>query len=228
MPTNSLYIFQNRDGYRYNSDTLCLYDFVLRFKPNRAVLDVGCGSGILGLLIKRDFDVNLTSLDIQSTNIDLTKKNAEQNRLKLTTVCIDFLQYETDEKFDFVVSNPPFYHEGSKKSENESLKISRYSSSLPLEKFIRKVSSVIKPRGSFIFCYDAKQCDYIFAKLLEYKFKPITIRFVHTKKDKNSKLVLICARKSSKTLCEILPPLYMDSFEMEQIYKIANTWSLEC
>jgi tRNA1(Val) A37 N6-methylase TrmN6 len=229
VPTSKiLYLYQKEDGYKYNSDTLALYDFILKFNPKKSVLDVGSGSGILGLLLKRDCDIELTSIDIQKTNQTLTYKNADKNSLHVEAYCGDFLKFDFNKKFDFIVSNPPFYHEGSQKSENKTLSISRYASFLPFEDFAKKVSSIISPRGNFIFCYDAKQIDLILSLLLKYRLKPIEIKFVHTKKDKDAKLVLICAKKSSKSLCKILPPLYMDSDQMKKIYEKSKTKSIEC
>ena len=37
-----------------------------------------------------------------------------------------FLEFDFDKKFDFCVSNPPFYHSNVIKSENENIKIARY------------------------------------------------------------------------------------------------------
>jgi len=39
--------------------------------------------------------------------------------------------------------------------------IARYSYHLPIDEFIKKVKKILKPRGRFIFCYDAKQVDII-------------------------------------------------------------------
>ena len=58
---------QLKSGYRYNSDTLVLYDFISSSLKNFSgrILDVGAGCGILGLLLKRDFkNSSLSLLDI--------------------------------------------------------------------------------------------------------------------------------------------------------------------
>ena len=57
-------IYQLKDGYRYNSDSVFLYNFIREFGVFGDVLDVGAGSGVVGFLLKRDFaNINLTSLD---------------------------------------------------------------------------------------------------------------------------------------------------------------------
>ena len=224
---STLYLYQYKDGYRYNSDSLLLYDFINKLNPKGNVLDVGSGSGILGLLLKRDFtSICLTQIEVQSSHKFLTHKSAKYNELESEVICADFRGYKFDKKFDFIVSNPPFYHEGTQKSENESLKISRHSDSLPFEELVQTVSTNLKPRGSFVFCYDAKQVDMLLGILVKYKLKVNSMRFVYTKANCDASLVLIYAKKSSKSLCQVLPPLYMNSSEVEDIYKNSRTQSL--
>lgn len=227
-----LKIYQYDDGYRYNSDSLLLYDFISTCKPKGNLLDVGSGSGIVGLLLKRDFlDIHLTQLELQKRHFILNKKNAEVNELDSNIINANFLEYSFDKKYDFIVSNPPFYKEGTKQSENESLRLSRYNDALPIEKFVKKASSIAKPRGSFIICYDAKQVDIVLASLAHNKFKVETLQFVQTKENKSSHLFFVNAKKSSKALVNVLQPLVIHdnkgefTSKVKQIYKKSLTKS---
>lgn len=223
-------------GYRYNSDTMMLYDFISRMNLIGEALDVGCGCGILGLLLKRDFSkVGFDLLDIQESNISVAKENADINALDVNFITADFTEFKSEKRYDFVVSNPPFYHGGVKRSENEHIKISRYSDYLPLESLIKSANSILKPRGSFIFCYDAKQISEILIYLKKYKLTPATLRFVHSKATNEANLVMIEAKKSSKALSKILPPIFIYdgkeySREASEIFAKADTLSedLEC
>lgn len=225
----TLYLFQKENGYRYNSDSLILYDFISKLSPKGRVLDIGSGSGILGLLLKRDFpNISLTQIDVQSLCVELSSKNAKYNNLSSEVLHIDVREAKLERKFDFIVSNPPFYNKGSKKSDDRTLILSRYADALPFDELCKTVSSNISPRGSFIFCYDAKQVDTLFSSLLKNRLKVNSIRFVHTKEGKDASLVLVHARKSSKSLCRVLAPLYMDTKEPKEIYHRAKTKSLLC
>ncbi|ANE35816.1 tRNA m6A37 methyltransferase TrmN6 [Campylobacter iguaniorum] len=224
-------LYQLENGYRYNSDTLFLYDFISKNRLSGNVLDAGCGCGILGLLLKNDFkNIALTSLDIQAINTQITKFNAKQNNLEAATICADFNEFKSEIKFDIVVSNPPFYSDDIPKSQNEHIRLSRYSQSLDFRDMLRSVNAIIKPRGSFYFCYDARRICEVMQGLCEFKFNLTKLRFVHAKANSASKLALFEAKKSSKSKCEILPSLVMFdgenySKEASEIFAKSNTKS---
>ena len=224
-------LFQPRDGYCYNSDTMFLYDFITKFNIKGDVLDVGGGCGVLGLLIKRDFrKINLTIIEKQKIMSDLIIKNAIENSLEVEVINSDFLEFNFNKKFDFVISNPPFY-KGTLKSDNEIIKIARYEEFLPIEKFFNKVNSILKERGEFIFCYDAKRVDDII-KLLPKPLKIIDLRFMHPRVNKDATLILVRAKRHAKSMVKIHPPLIGfegDSYsnEASKIYKKANTKSIK-
>ena len=88
-------LFQLKDGYRYNSDSLFLWDFARKncsFKVRQSLLDVGCGCGILGLLLARDFNCALSCIDIQPQNCELAQINAQANDIKASIICADFFK----------------------------------------------------------------------------------------------------------------------------------------
>lgn len=224
-------ITQPKNGYRYNSDTMFLYDFIREGGVRGEVLDAGCGSGVLGLLLKRDFPkISLSLLDILEANVNLAAANASQNGLKAEFITADFAKFKSEKRFDLIVSNPPFYHDGVKKSENEHLRTSRYSENLPLSALVRTANSLLKPRGVFSFCYDAKRLAEILLCLAEFKFTLTRLCFVYPKTDGAANLALIEAKKSSKSLAQILPPIFVFeggvySKKAAEIFTAANTQS---
>lgn len=212
-----MYLYQPSKGYAYNSDSIFLYDFISLFQPKGSLLDVGCGVGIISLLLTRDFHIQTDIIDKQETMIKYAKHNFSLNNLDIQAHLGDFLNLTEEKKFDFVISNPPFYDENVTQSENEHLNIARYAQHLPISDFIAKVKKVLKPRGRFIFCYDAKQVDRLLHALKESKINPEVIRFVHSKIDRESKLVMISARMNSKSLMKVMPPFIV--FDQESNYQ---------
>jgi len=211
-----LYLYQPTKGYSYNSDSIFLYDFISMFNPKGTLLDVGCGVGIVSLLLSRDFNIETNIIDKQEIMLRYAKHNYAINNFEVKAYLGDFQKFSETNKFDFVVSNPPFYDENVTQSENEHLNIARYAQHLPIVELIGKVKKILKPRGRFVFCYDAKQIDRLLSTLKDYKINPEVIRFVHSKIDRESKLVMISARMNSKSLVKIMPPLIV--FNKESVY----------
>ncbi len=199
--------YQPPEGYRYNSDSIFLFQFIKSHKLRGKVLDVGSGVGIISALIVKNFNVEISLIDKQPKAIEYSKKNFEINLLKGKFYEGDFLEVEFRDRFDFIVSNPPFYDSNVIQSQNNSLNTSRYSHHLPIEKFIFKVKKLLNPKGYFIFCYDAKQIDKILFELIKNRLQPERIKFIHPKIGKKAKTVMITARANSKSFLDVEPPL---------------------
>ncbi len=208
-----------------------LYDFITKFKIKGEILEVGGGCGVLGLLIKRDFPkINLNIIEKQKIMYEFILKNLKTNDLKANVIFGDFLEYDFDKKFDLIISNPPFY-QGTLKSENEIKRIARYEEFLPMEEFFRKVNNLLKERGEFIFCYDAKRVDDIILKMPK-PLKITDLRFFYPRINKDASLVLVRAKRHAKSMVKIHPPLIgfegdEYSSQAKEIYKKANTKSIK-
>ena len=228
-----MFLYQPTSGYCYNSDSIFLYDFISTFKPKGKLLDVGCGVGIISLLLSRDFNIETSIIDKQEKMLNYAVHNFALNHLKAKSYLGDFTQMQSDERFDYIISNPPFYDESVKQSTDTHLNIARYAHHLPIERFVRRVKTFLKPKGWFILCYDAKQIDLLLHHLKKYGINPEKIQFVHSKIDRESKLVMIAARNNSKSMTQILPPfvvfddnnLYMP--RAQKAFEKANTNSIK-
>jgi len=228
-----LYLYQDENGFLFNSDAHFLYNFISKFNPKGELLDIGSGCGIVGLLCARDFPVNLTLIDKQKHNTFISKINAKVNKLDANVIEGDFIETNFDKKFDFIVSNPPYYHQGITSSQSEHIAIAKENNYLPIESMIKKVNTIIKPRGDLIFCYDAKQLPRLLYLLENKKFIVENIQFVHGTTEKPAHLVMIHAKKGSKSLCKTEPPLInfinrQQSKEVKSIYQKTRTYSIKC
>jgi len=227
-------LYQPESGYCYNSDSIFLYDFINSFKPKGDLLDVGAGCGVVGLLVARDNQkIELEAVEKQDVLADYALKNAKENAISYQLYRSDFLDLQTAKKYDYIISNPPFYPDGVQKSKDTMLMHARYNSSLPMEAFFKKVSQLLKPHSHFIFCYDATQFGLICAALDKMKMRVVDVRFVHPKMDRAATLVMIHARNGSKAMLKMHPPLiHFEGTELTQevqeIYKKAKTESNKC
>ncbi|MEO1937035.1 MAG: methyltransferase [Sulfurimonas sp.] len=227
-------LYQPESGYCFNSDSIFLYDFINSFNPKGKLLDVGAGSGVVGLLVARDNEkVELEAVEKQALFAKYARKNAKINAIKYKLYEGDFRTLDEETKYDYIVSNPPFYHSGAQKTQNEMVATARYNEHLPIDAFFKKVTQLLKPHSHFIFCYDATQFFDICAALERVKMRVCDVRFVHPKKDKHASLVLVHARNGSKSMMKVWPPLiHFDGSELTQeaqeIYNNAKTESIKC
>ncbi|NPA60390.1 MAG: methyltransferase [Epsilonproteobacteria bacterium] len=227
-------LYQPQSGYCYNSDSIFLYDFINSFKPKGKVLDIGAGCGVIGLLIARDNPkISLDAVEKQDIFVKYATINARVNKINYNIYQKDFLTLDENYKYDYIISNPPFYHESISVSNNEMLFNARYNVNLPLKDFFKKVSRVLKPHSHFIFCYDASQFSLICAELERVKLRVVDVRFVHPKVEKKASIVMLHVRNGSKSMMNVHKPLiaFNDkefSDEVQNIYKKASTQSIKC
>nr|WP_314218079.1 methyltransferase [uncultured Campylobacter sp.] len=197
------------------------------------VLDVGAGCGILGLLLKRDFEsINLSLLEIQERNLEILRLNSLQNDLPAEILHADFAEFKSEKRFDFIVSNPPFYRERISLSKEPHMALSKSAASLSLRDFVRSANAHLKPGGTLIFCYEAGKLAKICELLGEFRLNLTRLGFVYPDISKPAKLALLQARKNSRSPCEITLPIYASAHgrrtaQAHAIYKSADLTSVD-
>lgn len=228
-------IAQPARGYAYNSDSLFLYDFALSFiSDGNHLLDVGSGSGVIGLLCARDRQVSLTMIEKSADMAFFSQRNARVGGFSAEVIHADFLGLTPSKpnSFDVAISNPPFYHARHLKSPNPITYNARYEENLPFEALLAKLKQFLKPKGSFVFCYDSRESDRVFEALLRNHFKAEVVRYVYPCSTKDATLFLCKAQLNSKKSTRFLPPLYVYecqqySAEVQRIYSTINTHSIK-
>ena len=74
-----------------------------------SVLDIGTGSGCIPITLKKHLPkAEISTLDVSANAIAVAKENAEQINVKIKFIEADILTFKSEEKFDVIVSNPPY------------------------------------------------------------------------------------------------------------------------
>ncbi|MHB8597502.1 MAG: methyltransferase [Ktedonobacteraceae bacterium] len=109
--------------------------------PDDDALDIGCGAGYLGLHIARlAREGSVTMVDASLAAVAMAQRSVEQSDLSgsrnIRVVPSDGTQAVSSQRFDLVVTNPPFHQGGIQTTEIA-------------ERFIRGTAHVLHPQGRF-------------------------------------------------------------------------------
>ena len=76
---------------------------------NLKLLDIGTGSGIIPINLKKHFpNAEISAIDISEKALEIAKKNAEFHQANIQFIQQDYLNTKLEEKYDIIISNPPY------------------------------------------------------------------------------------------------------------------------
>ena len=123
-------------------------EYMEEFFPNQPlkVIDLGCGTGCIGITIKKKKPTSdVTLVDISEETLKVTQENATRLNAEVTIIKSDFFTNIKD-KFDVVISNPPYIKDNEEIEDivkNNEPHLALYAGSDGLDAY-RKILSTIK------------------------------------------------------------------------------------
>ncbi|KXH84595.1 peptide chain release factor N(5)-glutamine methyltransferase [Chryseobacterium kwangjuense] len=73
------------------------------------ILDIGTGSGVIPLVLKKHFPTaEISSIDFSEKALQTARRNAEHHELDIQFIHEDYLHFELRENYDIIISNPPY------------------------------------------------------------------------------------------------------------------------
>ncbi|MBQ0152511.1 MAG: peptide chain release factor N(5)-glutamine methyltransferase [Chryseobacterium sp.] len=73
------------------------------------ILDIGTGSGVIPLVLKKHFpNAEISSVDYSAKALAIAKKNAAHLELDINFIHADYLNLEFKDQYDVIISNPPY------------------------------------------------------------------------------------------------------------------------
>lgn len=126
------------------------------------ILDIGTGSGCIPVSLAKNLpDSVVSSFDISTEAIAMAKKNADLNNTRVNFQNIDILSLDNlEERFDIIVSNPPYVRELEKKDMHRNVldfepKLALYVEDVRPLVFYEKIASLamtsLEPSGALYF-----------------------------------------------------------------------------
>lgn len=148
-------IQQSADVFRVGTDGVLL-GALANVDVAENVLEIGTGTGLVSLMLsQRNVSADFLGIDINEEAVYLTKLNFENSpfNVRLKNILQDFKTFETDKKFDLIISNPPYFET----SDSVKDKIARQTIELNFRQLISKSANLLSENGIFsvIIPYEA-------------------------------------------------------------------------
>ncbi|TKC57721.1 peptide chain release factor N(5)-glutamine methyltransferase [Pedobacter hiemivivus] len=76
------------------------------------IIDIGTGSGCIAISLKKNLPLSeVFALDVSEDAIDIASGNLALNQVDINFIKADIREFTTNQKFDVIVSNPPYITE---------------------------------------------------------------------------------------------------------------------
>ena len=85
--------------------TILLLETIKNIKGK--VLDVGCGYGVIGIYLRKNFDCEVDMVDINLRALELAKKNSKKYKLSNINIFESDTYTNINNKYDIIITNPP-------------------------------------------------------------------------------------------------------------------------
>lgn len=206
-------IIQNPGRFCFGMDAVLLSAFAKVRRGERA-LDLGCGNGILPLLLAAKYPgEHYAGLEIQEESAGMAVRSVKLNGLeeKIDIVTGDIKEAASifgAASFEVITTNPP-YMIGSHglKNENKALYIARHEALCTIDDILRESAKVLKSKGRFYMVHRPFRLPELLAKMWAAKLEPKRMRLVYPYVDKEPNMVLIEGLKGGNPRMEVEPPL---------------------
>ena len=162
-----LVIWQNECALKVGTDGVLTGEWACRLLSeadrtsvdNSAInlLDIGTGTGLISLMIARQFhNLSITAIDIDEQSVRQAMKNVQANgfyeRIKVHHA--DFVHIDNNpnifnKKFNFIVTNPPFYEEDTH-GDNAREDAAKHTTALTFTQLIDGVCQCLTADGMFM------------------------------------------------------------------------------
>lgn len=235
---------QPRRGYRYSIDSILLAHFTA-VESGDFILDLGCGCGIIGLIMTLWHQARLrgvVGLELQPELARLAGKNVELNgfgsmffivRGDLRLIRSTF----TAESFSRVVCNPPFYTSSSgRQTKDRQARIARHQICSSTDQMTAAAAYAVRNKGVVSIVFPAQGLAELICSLekVRLRIKRMQPVFSYPSHSTCAELVLVEARKNGGQGMKVDPPFYIYkekngdySDEMQNIYRLPKEMNKE-
>ena len=169
----------------------------------RSVLDVGTGTGLVALMIAQRCGADITAVEIDESAVLQAKENVLRSPWtdRISVVQEDFTNFDSSEKFDLIVSNPPYFVD-SLQSPDQQRTVARHTSSLTYWNLVEKATELLSDNGRFTLIIPTEAADSVKSFAMQNRLFLIKQTYIITKPGTVSKRTLLSFSFNQKELQE--------------------------
>ena len=213
LQRNGYRIIQNPERFCFGMDAVLLSGFA-RAKKQERCLDLGCGNGIIPILMEAKTEgKHFTGLEIQPDSADMAKRsvalNGLQDRIDIVEGDIkDASKIFGASSFHVVTTNPPYMTaQHGLTNVYEAKTIARHEVLCNLEDIIRESARLLMPGGRFYMVHRPFRLAEIISLMVQYRMEPKRMRLVYPYVDREPNMVLIEGLRGGKSRMTVEKPL---------------------
>ena len=213
LQRNGYRIIQNPERFCFGMDAVLLSGFA-RAKKQERCLDLGCGNGIIPILMEAKTEgKHFTGLEIQPESADMARRsvalNGLQDRIDIVEGDIkDASKIFGASSFHVVTTNPPYMTaQHGLTNLYEAKTIARHEVLCNLEDIIRESARLLMPGGRFYMVHRPFRLAEIISLMVQYRMEPKRMRLVYPYVDREPNMVLIEGLRGGKSRMTVEKPL---------------------
>ena len=170
----------------------CLLGGWFDCSDSKRILDIGCGTGLIAIMAAQRCNAEITGIEIDPKAAQQARYNADNSPWgrQIEIICGDLTEYTTEERFDTIVSNPPYFV-NSLKCDDTSRTLARHSDSLDCRTFFCKCAGLLSNNGHISIVIPCDIMDEWKKAAAEQGLYPTRVTLVKTTPKKAPKRVLI-------------------------------------
>ena len=185
-------VSDDRSAMKVGTDSVLLGAWI-QDKAFENILDIGCGSGLISLMIAQRFeDADVMGIEIDPNSVEDAKFNFEQSnwssRLKVKE--IDIREFNSVNKYDLVISNPPFFTE-SLLPPKDNRAGARHDFQLSLDDLLVSAVRLLKENAVFALVFPYDREEILIEKASQLNLYPQRILHTRNKPDAQVKRCFI-------------------------------------
>jgi len=227
-------LIESPNVFPLGTDSVMLADFSteVNTKKNLRVCDLGCGSGIISIILAfLHPNITIDAIDISPIAVEVAKNNVKLNSLSdRVNIMHGDIKHHSDffkaGEYDLVVSNPPYFGASSGKlHSNEDISIARSEAMCTLEDICTCAGYITRWGGLFKLVHKPERLADIFRNIQEVGIEPKRLRLIQNTPAAPPSLILVEGRRGGKPSLIIDAPLIMtddegnESQEVKEIYR---------